>query len=565
MKVFFGFALALLWACAPQAATPTTLPNFSPLSTQVAEPSTSPTSTRPSPVSSLQTPTLSFVTRLPSPTSTKPAIQTPAWFNDVVLYEIFPRSFYDADDDGIGDLKGIEQKLDYIKSLGVGALWLTPIFASPSYHGYDITNYYKINPEFGATQDLIDLVDAAHAREIKVILDFVAGHASDQHPFFQDAYGNPNSKYADWFIWLDDAHTKYEHFGSATDMPKWNQDNPATRAYLIDAAKTWMQTTGVDGYRLDYALGASHSFWKEFRQELKTVNPDALLLGEVWASGLKIAPFYDNEFDATFSFPIYFDIMGSHDRAGNSMLLGNRAPASFQSALQAQTRLYPPGAQSVYFLSNHDTLRVASQVGATCQASNAECPRQNLERAKLAATLLFTLPATPMLYYGEEIGMRGDKRDGDKTVREPMDWYAAETGVGMPTWYRPASRLNAANDGVSVQEEQARAASLFEHYRALSALRAEQVALRRGAFSPVPLQGSDRATAYARVADDKILIVVLNTADEAADVTLDLGAFASDTIKLAALWGEIQTAPAPAQNYPLRLAPRAGYIFELKP
>jgi glycosidase len=554
--------LFVLSACStPVRNTPPTPPaTFAPPT--LAQPTAIPTSR----------PTVSRPTRAPSPTSAKPAIQTPAWFNDTVLYEIFPRSFYDGSGDGIGDLKGIEQKLDYLQALGVGALWLTPIFASPSYHGYDVTDYYKINPEFGTEQDLKDLVQQAHARDIKIILDFVAGHSSDQHPFFKDAYGNPNSEYADWYRWLADSdsvgirtHTKYEHFGSATDMPKWNQDNPATRDYLIDAAKYWMKTADIDGYRLDYALGVPHDFWKAFRQEIKSIKPDALLLGEVWDSGLKIAPYYENEFDATFDFPVYFDLMGAHNRAGSSALLGERAPGAFQTLLKAQTRLYPPGAQSVRFLGNHDTLRVMSQVNGQCADQNAECATQNLERAKLAATLLLTLPATPMLYYGEEIGMAGDKSDGDKTVREPMDWYASESGKGMTTWYNPDTGFNQPNDGISVEEQQGNPEALLEHYRALLALRAQHDALHHGEFVPVPLQGSDRATAYARVNGDEIILVVLNTAAQAVDVTLDLSTLFSGTVNFSDLLGKSDLAPAPAQKYPLRLAARSAHVLELEP
>lgn len=449
------------------------------------------------------------ITRAPLPTSAKPAIQTPAWFDDVVLYEIFPRSFQDANKDGIGDLQGITQKLDYLQELGVGALWLTPIFASPSYHGYDTTDYYKIHPEFGTEQDLIDLVNEAHKRNIKIILDFVAGHTSNQHPFFLDAYKNPQSKYAKWYRWLNDEHTSYEHFGSATDLPSLNQDNPETRQYLIDVAQYWIDKTHLDGYRLDYALGVSHDFWKAFRAELKKTSTDFLLLGEVWTSGLKIAPYYENEFDATFDFPAYFDLMGNHQRAGSSTLLGKGSPASFQSSLRAQTRLYNPGAQSVRFLNNHDTLRVASQL-------------QDAQREKLAATLLFTLPSTPMMYYGEEIGMLGDKTDGDKTVREPMDWYASENGAGMPMWYKPVTRFNKANDGISVEEQQSKKDSLLEHYRALIALRAKHDALRHGEFVPLVVPNNPQAVAYLRQDENETFVILLNFGAQPATIPLDL-------------------------------------------
>ena len=471
------------------------------------------------------------------------------------MYEIFPRSFQDSNDDGIGDLRGITQKLDYLSDLGVGAIWLTPIFASPSYHGYDITDYYKINPEFGTEQDLIDLVNAAHERDIKVILDFVAGHTSKQHPFFQDAYGNPQSKYANWYRWLNDAHTSYEHFGTATDMPSLNQDNPETRQYLIDVSKYWMDKANIDGYRLDYALGVPHDFWKEFRAKVKQENPDFLLLGEVWASGLKIAPYYDEQFDATFDFPVYFDLMGNHQKVGSSALLGDGSPASFESTVTALTRLYNPGAQSVQFLNNHDTVRVASQM------------ENDHAREKLAATLLLTLPATPMLYYGEEIGMLGDKSDGDKTVREPMDWYASEDGAGMTNWYKPDAGFNKPNDGISVQEQQVKDDSLLAHYRALIALRNNYAALRTGEFVPLTVRENKNVVAYLRIKPNgATLLIVLNFDNKPANVTFDFSAlgWGNETLFWVNIFsGTAVPVPQPASHYSLELAPLSGNILTL--
>lgn len=539
-----------LFGCAGPTPIATALPTDIPTLVSPSNTIVPPTATLVPPTVTPTRPTVAGSPIPPSPASAKPAIDTPAWFNDVVLYEIFPRSFYDTNENGIGDLDGVTAKLDYLQDLGVGAIWLTPIFASPSYHGYDTTDYYTINPDFGTEQDLIDLVDEAHKRGIKVILDFVAGHTSDKHPFFQDAFGNPNSEYADWYRWLNDEHTSYQHFAAATDLPQLNQDNPATRDYLIDVAKYWIDKAKVDGYRLDYAINISHDFWKKFRTELKAINPDFLLLGEAWTSGLKIAPYYDNEFDATFDFPVYFDLMGSHDRAGNSPLLGRGSPASFQTSLRAQNRLYNPGAQSVRFLNNHDTLRVMSQL-------------RDPERAKLAATLLLTLPSTPMLYYGEEIGMRGDKSDGDRTLREPMDWYAAESGTGMTAWYKPDSGFNKENDGISVQEEESKPDSLLTHYQTLIALRREHPALRQGEFVPIAIPNNNLVAAYARRTPEETIIVVLNTSDATADLTLNTGAFASGTVTPTDLLTDKTLSPAPAAAFPLSLAPRSGYVLLL--
>ncbi len=490
----FSFLLA---ACASSAA-----PTVTPITRSTLLPSASSPTLTPRP------------TLTPTRAPALPAIQTPAWFRDIVLYEIFPRSFYDSNGDGIGDLQGITAKLDYIQSLGVGAIWLTPIFASPSYHGYDTTDYYQIHPDFGTEADLRELVSAAHQRHIRVLLDFVAAHTSNQHPFFKDAYGNLNSQYADWYRWTNAAHTQYESFASNDIMPSLNYDNPAVQQYMIDVAKYWMKT-GIDGYRCDYVLNVPHAFWKRLRAELKSINPDFLLLGEAWTNALGIQPYYADEFDATFDFPLYGDIQGSHDQIGNSILLGLRSPDVMDGTLAAEQVLYPPGAQRVEFIENHDTDRAMSQV------------KGDMRRAKLGALLLLTLPGTPMIYYGEEIGMSGVKRSSprdDKPLREPMDWYAAEAGPGMTNWYKPPDRNNQPNDGVSVEEQVGKPGSLLEDYRALVALRNASSALRTGAMEKIALPGNPNAYAYLRRDSTAAFVVVLNFEDKSLLLTLDLGA-----------------------------------------
>lgn len=242
--------------------------------------------------------------------------------------------------------------------------------------------------------------------------------------------------------------------------------------------------------------------------------------------------------------------MGSHEHAGNSPLLGKGTPGAFETSLKAEARLYNPGAQAVRFLNNHDTLRVASQL-------------QNEEREELAALLLFTLPSTPMVYYGEEIGMLGDKSDGDKTLREPMDWYTAEAGEGMPSWYKPDTGFNKPNDGVSVQEEEENGDSLLQGYRRLIAIRAKTPALRTGQFVPLAVKGSDKAIAFARILNNDIYLVVANTADEETRFTMDLNSLGLQTVRLTnALW-DTTTDAAAAQAYPMDLPPRSAFVFHV--
>jgi alpha-amylase len=489
-------------------------------------------------------------------TPVRAAIRTPAWFRDVVLYEVFPRSFYDANDDGIGDLKGVTAKLGYLQELGVGAIWLTPIFASPSYHGYDVTDHYRVNPDFGNEADLVELVRQAHRRNIRVLLDFVAPHTSDQHPFFKDAYGNLESRYADWYRWTDPLHVTYESFAGVQSMPTLNHDNPEVQDYLIGVAKYWMKT-GIDGYRFDYVLNVPHAFWKRLRVELKAVSPDFLLLAEAWTTVQAIKPYFDDEFDAAFDFPVYHDIQGNQDRIGDSLLLGKLAPQLMETNLNAEPILFPDGAQRVEFLNNHDTNRTMSEV------------QGDARRARLAATLLMTLPGTPMVYYGEEIGMSGVKApapDYDKTRREPMDWYTAKTGPGMTTWYRPEGSNNQPNDGVSVEEEQGQASSLLEHYRALVALRNANSALRTGQRLALKQPGDSKVYAYLRRDAASAFLVVLNFGDQPELASLDLS-----TASLAAgqydavdrLSGAVVSLKGATLE--LVIAAAHGYVFQLVP
>ena len=461
------------------------------------------------------------ITPTPYPTANLPAVQSPAWAKDAVMYQVFVRSFADSNGDGIGDLNGITSRLDYLKGLGVTALWLTPIFEAASYHGYDTTDYYTIQPEYGTMEDLARLVDEAHARGMKVILDYVAGHTSNEHPFFEDAYNNPQSQYTGFYRWTNEAHTTYDGFAGLREMPSLNYANPATTQYMLDVAEYWLTLggtrpagQGIDGFRLDYVLGIPHPFWKQLRQTVKGVNPDALLLGEAWTSNRReIVPYFDNEFDAAFDFPLYGSLQGNHDKVGDGVLPGQASAGVLELDAPGPLRAYPPGAISVAFINNHDTNRAMSDFGG------------DVERAKTAATFLFTIPQTPIIYYGEEIGMQGTKGAGslgDLPRREPMDWYAAATGPGMTTWSQATERNNHPADGVSVEEQQGQPGSLLETYRALIRLRRDSPALRQGSYEPVKAADNDKAYAHVRRVGDDIVLAVFNFGDAPAALTFDL-------------------------------------------
>jgi len=494
----------------------------------------------------------------PEPTATlqRPALDAPAWFRDAVLYEIFVRSFYDSNGDGIGDLRGITQQLDYLHDLGVTAIWLTPIQPAASYHGYDITDYLSINPDYGSEADLVALIQAAHARGIRLILDYVAGHTSNQHPFFKDAYGNPASKYSNWYLWVNPQHTLYLTFDGVETMPSLNQDNPATRDYLIEVARHY-QALGVDGLRCDYALGPSHNFWKALRRAVKAAHPDFLLLGEVWErTPLKLAPYYANEFDALFDFPLYHTLMGDQDQNDDGVINGRDQPHFLDSVILAGERQYPAGAELVRFVNNHDTNRVASEAGG------------DLARERLAALYNLTTPGTPMIYYGEEIGMPGSKGNGrpasDEYRREPMDWYRSGAGPGQTTWFVPSDRNNRPADGISVEEERGQPGSLWTFYHNLIALRRSQTALRTGAWRAVPITGCDACVAYRRSDASATYLIVLNFSGQAQTATFDLSAAPAPAATVRdALSGAILPAPQGA-SYRLDLGAWQGRVMAWK-
>lgn len=547
--------LALAFLMAGCAATPTAVP------TETPPPTYTPTPT--------STPVVPIAAYTPTPV---PEIDTPAWFDDAILYEIFVRSFFDSDADGIGDLAGITASLDHLEDLGATAIWLMPIHPSPSYHGYDVTDYFDINPDYGTLDDMYALIDAAHGQGLHIVIDLVVNHMSNEHPIFQDAYANPSSEYAGWFLWNDEYHTSYEAFGGYKHMPKLNHDNPEVLAYVLEIARFWMDpdgngdpSDGVDGFRADVAKEVPLETWQVLRDEMRTLNPGSFLLGEVWeGNAQKLIPWYAEAFDALFDFPLYHALAGDHDVSGDGVLAGAQEPDFLNAVIVGEDRLFPPGYQVVRFTNNHDTNRVMSDV------------LDDPARAQTAATLLLTLPGTPMIYYGEAFGMRGEKGNGtpywDEYRREPMDWFSAEEGEGMAIWFRPGDRFNAPLDGISVEEQDGVVASLLEHYQALAELRHAHPALRSGAFGKVTVGEAKGVYAYTRHAPpsdagpEEWFLVILNFSGETRQPALGLNlAYEGPFTAVDALTGKTWPDLPAGEPYRLELAPTSGSVLQLSP
>lgn len=383
----------------------------------------------------------------------------PEWAKGKVMYQIFVRSFCDTNGDGKGDLNGVTAKLDYIKSLGVDMIWLTPIFESPSTHGYDTKDYFNVNKDFGTIEDFRNLIKEAHARNIKILLDVAFNHLSRFEPHFADAYGNPNSKYDKWFYFSNLKNTIYHDWyykfeeksrdSVESRMPAWNTNNPEVVDFHMEVLKFWTDpnkdgdtSDGADGYRFDVIKGPSHEYWKVIRQKLKEYNPELLMVGEAWVDAAEQIPYFDDEMDTIFD----FSLQGA---------LTTGLPKDIFKNMENEKSQFPENAVFSRFLSNHDLDRMPTYVP--------------VEKLKLMSTLIFTLKGIPVLYYGDEIGQKGDAENGnDNGRRRPMEWYKDKKGEGMTRW---TSLANKTPDGISVEEQENKEGSLLEHFKRLARIR----------------------------------------------------------------------------------------------
>jgi len=457
------------------------------------------------------------------------------WWNDAVFYEVFVRSFYDTDGDGRGDFDGLRERLDYLNDgdpttdtdLGVTALWLMPIHPSPSYHGYDVTDYRAVNPQYGTMASFRALLDAAHARGIRVVIDFVVNHSARSHPWFTGS-STGAGPYRDFYRWsatrpgysgpwgqtVWHSGTRGFYYGLFTGgMPDLNFDTPAVRDSLFAASDFWLQDVGVDGFRLDAVkyidedgsvlenTPETYAFWADFQQRVTAARADAFTVCEAWSTTDLVIPYVrDSGLGACFEFDLAERILGA-------VRSGDAAP--LVSAAQQVFGTYPY-LQVATFLTNHDQDRVMEELSL------------DVPRAKAAAALLLTLPGIPFVYYGEEIGMLGRKPDED--IRRPMQWSdapAAGFTTGTP-WRAP--NPNFADWNVAGQTDDP--ASLLSAYRRFIAARTASPALRRGDYHAA-LASDPGVMAFLRTSSPadgaEAVLVAVHTGDApATGVALDL-------------------------------------------
>lgn len=504
-------AFILLAGCAPGAALTQALPTVAPPSAAIPAATATPTALPATAPAAASPPAVApSLTVIPSPV----AATTQLWWNDRVFYEIFVRSFADSDGDGVGDFKGLTSKLDYLNDgdphttndLGVTGLWLMPINPSPSYHGYDVTDYKAVNPEYGTMEDFKEFLDAAHRRGIKVIIDLVMNHTSSQHPWFKESL-DPDSPKRDWYIWSadpsgqgwHDAGQKEKYYGYFGDhMPDLNYNNPEVTDAMFDVVKFWLEDVKIDGFRLDaikYLVeqdgknenaGATFDWLEKFHSYYKSLNPDAFTVGEAWADSSMVARYVPDKVDVAFEFNMADGMVKSVNAQDRFNVEYNQTETN---------RLYPPG-QFASFLTNHDMNRVRSRLGDDAAAA-------------LAASLYLLYPGVPFIYYGEEIGMQGVKPDED--IRLPMQWTADggfTTGKPWRPYFEDFETRNVAAEDLDPN-------SLLSRYRDLIRLRNTFPALRIGDWRLVAAPKEAPAVySFMRSQGDERFLVLFNLGDK---------------------------------------------------
>lgn len=476
------------------------------------------------------------------PTTAAPsASMVPAgqrWWDDRTFYEVFVRSFADSDGDGIGDLRGVIDHLDHLNDgdpatttdLGVTGIWLMPVFQAASYHGYDVTDYRAVDPDYGTLEDLRALLAAAHSRGINVILDLPLNHTSVQHPWFQ-ASRTGEGPYADWYVWVDGTSAETTSWGAPAyhpdgarsylgifweGMPDLNLRNPAVTAELQDIARYWIEEVGVDGFRLDglkhlveeggqfESTAADKQWLAGFNAAVKSVRGDALLVGEIWSPTVLTRAYVPTQVDLAFDFD-------TADAAA-SLASGGFADKLLRASDNALGQY--PEAQVAVFTDNHDRPRLASLA--------ADDPG----RLRMIAVWLLTQPGVPFLYYGQEIGLPGVKGPEpvyDETIRTPMPWTGRARSAGFSS-AAPWTPLAEGWQERNVAAQSADPGSLLSLYRRLVAVRNATPALRTGAFTALEVDNVN-AYAYARTLGGQAVVVVGNASDEAQrDVAVTLPA-----------------------------------------
>ncbi len=453
------------------------------------------------------------------------------WPKAGVTYEIFVQSFNDSDGNGIGDLNGVTAKLDYVSELGANAIWFMPIMPSPSYHKYDVTDYKAIHPDYGTMDDFKKLLEEAHKRDIKIVIDLIINHSSSEHPWFIESKKGRDNPYRDYYVWaqkdtiadyiqkkvitLDsDNITQWHDPGFGDDyyygffiggMPDLNFDNPKLRQEIYDIGKFWLEEVGVDGFRLDAAKHIypderaidNHEFWIDFRAEMTKIKPDVYLVGEVYDKKEVVAPFLPG-LPALFNFDFHYTLIESLNKQ-DGMLLVNKA----KGVLDYYNSITEDFIDAT-ISSNHDQPRLLNELGS------------DSGKYKQAIAILMSMPGAPYIYYGEEIGMLGLKPD--EQIREPFLWDLQSKDIGRATWIKPVYSTDKTVTPLAIQQKDP--SSYFNHYKRVIQLRNSSPALAIGSLELSQDSYPKSIMVYERKSANQELLIIHNVGDSTIEISL---------------------------------------------
>lgn len=543
-----------------------------------------------------------------------PLTQDVLWYKDAIIYQVHVKAFYDSTGDGNGDFRGLAQKLDYLQELGVTAVWLMPFFPSPLRDdGYDISDYYSVNPTYGSVEDFKVFLNAAHERGIRVIIEMVLNHTSDQHPWFQESRSSRDNPRRDWYVWSD-SETKYKGTRIIfidTELSNWawdpvskqyywhrffshqpdlNYDNPQVREEMWKVMKSWLEM-GVDGFRLDAVpylveregtncenLPETHGVIKELRARLDAEFPGRMLLAEAnqWPADLRAYFGNGDEFHVAFHFPLM-------PRMFMGVKLEDRKPIT---EILKQTPEIPENCQWCLFLRNHDelTLEMVTDLERDYmydEYAREKAMRLNLgirrrlaplldndrRRMELMNGMLMSLPGTPIIYYGDEIGMGDNVNLGDRNgVRTPMQWSGGWNG-GFSTadpemLYAPLlSNPVYGYQAINVQSQRRFGHSLLSWMKQLIQIRKSYPVFGRGSIEFL-YPANHRVLAYIRKHGKDMVLVVNNLSAAAQAVELDLKAYRGNI--LIEMFGRNIFPKVGELPYLLTLGPYQFYWFRLR-
>ncbi|MFL5894728.1 MAG: maltose alpha-D-glucosyltransferase [Thermoleophilaceae bacterium] len=537
----------------------------------------------------------------------------PLWFKTAVFYEIHIRGFFDGNGDGSGDFRGLTEKLDYLQWLGVDCIWLLPFYKSPLRDGgYDIADFYSIHPDYGTVEDVRMFIEAAHQRGMRVIADLVMNHTSSDHEWFQQARSAPDNPYRDWYVWSDTVHryddarvifvdtepsnwTWDEQAGAYywhrffAHQPDLNYDNPEVQDEMLRVLRFWLDL-GLDGFRLDAVpylyeregtncenLPDTHDYLKRVRAEVDAHYPDRVLLAEANQWPADVVEYFGDGDECHMAF--HFPVM---PRMFMSVRREDAAPIY---EILRQTPGIPENCQWGLFLRNHDELTlemVTDDERDYMYAEYAKDPRMKLnlgirrrlaplldmgrDEIELMTAILFSLPGSPVLYYGDEIGMGDNVYLGDRDgVRTPMQWTGDRNGgfskadfaqLFLPPLMDPVYGYQAIN----VEAQLRHATSLLRWTRRFVALRKEHPVFGLGSYKPIE-PSNPRIFAHLRAYEEDVILCVHNLARSAQAVELDLSAY--NGRYPVELYGRSRFPRIGELPYLLTLAPRGFFWFQL--